>query len=252
MLSTAGDPEPSGGSQAPNTVPDFIISSDVISPSGAVEPLAPAVLNQIEAINMDQDSANTGFLHIPPDTHGAVGPLHFVAVVNSSIEWRTKAGVLQQSKALGSNSSGSIIGSFFESLAPVNGLFDPKVVYDQHAGRFVVVALEREDTATVTTSRVLVAVSATSDPNGGWHFLAINSLTAFSTTNAWADYPGLAVDEEAVYFTANFFGFSGGAFQGNRIWIIGKGVGTGGFYDGGTASFSVNNPVPGGLFEGTQ
>ena len=42
------------------------------------------------------------FFHIPPDPHGAAGPSHLVSVVNTSIEWHTKAGVQQSSQSLAS------------------------------------------------------------------------------------------------------------------------------------------------------
>ena len=59
----------------------------------------------------------------------------------------------------------------------------------------------------------------------------------------WADYPGFEVDEEAVYVTANMFTFEPfGSFGGSRLWIVDKGAGAGGFYDGGLSSVSVHNP----------
>jgi hypothetical protein len=59
----------------------------------------------------------------------------------------------------------------------------------------------------------------------------------------WADYPGFEVDEEAIYITANMFTFVPfGSFGGSRLWIVPKGAGTGGFYDGGPGSFTVHNP----------
>jgi hypothetical protein len=63
----------------------------------------------------------------------------------------------------------------------------------------------------------------------------------------WADYPGFEVDEEAVYITANMFTFVPfGSFGGSRVWIVRKGVGAGGFYDGGPGTFTVRNPYAGG------
>lgn len=52
----------------------------------------------------------------------------------------------------------------------------------------------------------------------------------------FADYPGFEVDEEAIYITANMFTFVPfGFFAGSRLWIVEKGVGPNGFYDGGPA-----------------
>ena len=59
-----------------------------------------SLVTSIEGIDFDQDAANSGFYHIPPDPIGAAGPSHVVSVVNTSIEWHTKAGVQQSSQSL--------------------------------------------------------------------------------------------------------------------------------------------------------
>ncbi|MFQ5583345.1 MAG: hypothetical protein ACE5GL_02780, partial [Calditrichia bacterium] len=154
----------------------------------------------IETINFNQDATNnSGQFHIPPDPIGAAGPNHVVNVVNTSIEWYTKAGVQQNSQSL---------SSFFAPLTPLTNTFDPKVIYDQYEGRFVVVTLEVTDMANgdpANTSRILVAVSDDNDPNGTWYFHSENSMLNFFNPNLggnfdhWADYPGFAVDNQAVY-----------------------------------------------------
>src|SRR5207253_653888 len=145
------------------------------------------------------------------------------------------AGVQQQSTRLGKNAS-TATGSFFASLNPIDGLFDPKVIYDQYNSRFVVVALEQESEP--TDSRSLVAVSDDSDPNGTWYFTAINSKVKVGNTNYWADYPGLAIDSQAIYITGNLFTFNGNGSNGSRLWIIPKTP----FYSGGSASATIYNP----------
>jgi hypothetical protein len=224
-------PEPSAGSQMlfERVGPvDVFVPGDPIAP----EPLAPPLLGSFDAANYATNGTHTGFSFIPPDPHGAVGPNHVVNVVNVSIEWYTKSGTQQNSQSL---------QSFFAPLAPVNFTFDPKVIYDQHADRWVVVTLERQDSP--ATSRILAAVSDDSDPNGTWHYSAINSKINISGADRWADYPGLAVDDQAIYITNNMFGFGlGGTYGGVRLWIVHKGLGSGGLYDGGVATVSVHNP----------
>ena len=211
----------------------------------APDPLAPPAGSLFEGININDDATNTGgFLFIPPDPIGAAGPNHLVSIVNTSIEWHTKAGALQNSQGIGLGPFATAVGSFFEPLAPANALFDPKVIYDQHAGRFVVVALERQDVTNgdpADTSRILLAVSDDSDPNGTWFFHAINSNINLGGVDRWADYPGFSVDEEAVYITNNMFAFGGGGFGGSLLWIVDKGLGSGGFYDGGATGVGVYN-----------
>jgi len=213
---------------------------------GSPAPSSPGTETSFGAINFDTDAANSGSYHIPPDPHGAAGPNHVVNIVNTSIEWYTKGGTQQHSDQL---------EDFFASLSPVNDGFDPKVIYDQYEGRFLVVTLERQDDNDGNntgdpddTSRILLAVSATNDPNDTWYYTAINSKTNIGGTDTWADYPGFAVDDKAVYITANMFGFGGGAYQDHYLWIIDKGT-AGGFYAGGTASVTAMSA--GGDYDGT-
>ena len=194
-------------------------------------PTGIEAITTIEGINFDEDASNSSFYHIPPDPHGAAGPSHLVSVTNTSIEWFTKAGVTQNSQSL---------ASFFSSLSPLTGTFDPKVIYDQYDGRFVVVTLERT-TSPSNTSRIFVAVSQTSDPNDGWYYISINSAITIGTLS-WADYPGFAVGNNAVFITNNMFSFSTGLFTGARLWIINKSP----FYSGGAGSVTVHNPYPSG------
>jgi uncharacterized protein (DUF2141 family) len=195
-------------------------------------PLAPALTNAIEGINFDENAINGGFYNIPPDPYGAAGPNHVVSVVNTSIEWHTKAGVQQNSQSL---------KTFFASLAPLTNTFDPKALYDQYNSRFVVVTLERTNTAqgaAANTSRIFIAVSDDDDPNGPWYFHQINAFETINIFDSWADYPGFAVDNQAIYITANMFDFGSGIFRGQRLWIIGKTP----FYSGGAASSNRYDP----------
>lgn len=226
-------------------VPNGVISGGYISPDdivpgfvGADPPLVLGdynLVNTIAGITFDENATNVGSYSIPPDPHGAVGPNHLVSVVNTSIEWHTKSGAQQGSMSL---------KNFFSSAT---NTFDPKVVYDAYNDRFVVITLERVNIGNGNTaddqSRILVSISDDADPNGTWHTYSINSLTTIGGVNTWADYPGIAVDEDAIYITNNMFQAEGaGSYAGGRLWIIGKGDGTGGAYDGGAISFTVHDP----------
>jgi hypothetical protein len=180
----------------------------------------------IEGINFDENGANNdGSFLVPPSASGAAGVNHVVSVVQSSIEWHTKTGVQQNSQRLGK--AKNITGSFFEPLSPANRLFGAKVIYDQYEDRFVVAALERQDTAygnAVNGSRILLAVSESGNPNDAWHFQAITARLTISGLDRWADTLGLAIDEEAVYLSANMIAFgASGDFGGSRLWILDKG-----------------------------
>ncbi|MFY9609778.1 MAG: hypothetical protein WAU45_14315 [Blastocatellia bacterium] len=195
----------------------------------------------VEGFGFNDNPTETGFFLIPPDPYGAVGKDRVIAIGNVIIEARNKGGELKWRDAL---------RDFFAPVSPTTLTFDPKIIYDQYEDRFVVVTLEQvTGTASVSPtniSRILVAVSKDGNPQtptaADWHYHAINAKTLVSGFETWADYPGLAIDEEAVYVNANMFTFVPfGAFGGVRLWIIDKGAGSG-FYAGGPAGVTVHNP----------
>jgi len=120
-------------------------------------------------------------------------------------------------------------------------VFDPRARYDRDADRFVLAAVQYEPGLTtggqpITREDVeegkepgegeeedpesdapevqrppegyfVVAVSATSNPNGEWYVYRIPPEDADGVDNAGlVDYPGLGVDTDAIYLTQNFFG----------------------------------------------
>lgn len=129
---------------------------------------------------------------------------------------------------------GNAAGAFFAPLFDSTNsgvdtkVFDPKVIYDQHNGRFIVVLLDRMATENqaANRSRILLAVSDDADPNGVWRFGQINSRTtvddAGTNLDTFADYPGIAVDRDAIYITANMIPFDGNSGVGSRLWIVRK------------------------------
>jgi hypothetical protein len=114
-------------------------------------------------------------------------------------------------------------------------VFDPRARYDREADRFILCAtqfqfgisgsgsvIDREtveeavqegETEVESVSRppkgwFLVAVSATSNPNGDWHVYRIPPEDAGGVDNhGLVDYPTLGFDRDAVYLTQNFFEF---------------------------------------------
>ncbi len=175
---------------------------------------------------------------VPPDSHGTAGRDHVVTIVNTTVAWYTKAGVQQAAMTL---------DTFFAPLAVGGqpfGNFDPKVIYDPFRDRFVAMTLDSNST---TYSRILVAVSKTADPNDGWNYQAINSFLTIGGNTYWTDYPGLSLDENAVYFTGNPFATGAGAAVNSRLWVMDKQV-----YGGGTSAVNVYDPWAGtGLTSGT-
>jgi hypothetical protein len=232
-IRSEGDPLPSLGASVPG---DPMLPDAISTPSPRAKaflpPLGAPPLSgtAIECFNYNSNITYAAGQFIPPDPHCAVGPDHVINIGNVVIEWRPKVGIVDTPQFIDD------LKGFFSALpGPPPGAgttlgttcFDPKVIYDQYAQRFVVVALEQWDTGAgrpSNESRILVAVSKTSDPNAGWWLHSINSKINIGGVDRWADYPGLGVDDKAVYVALNMFAFSagGGGSGGVRCWIINK------------------------------
>lgn len=148
---------------------------------------------------------------IPPDTMGAVGPHHIVTTLNG--------GVRIHGKASGATLSSVTMASFWSPLG-VTSPFDPKTTYDPYNDRFILAAVSN---ARSSSSSVLVAISHTSDPTGGWwlyRFTACASACGATGTEWWADYPGLGFNRNWVAVTANMFGSSDNLFKESRMWVL--------------------------------
>jgi hypothetical protein len=153
---------------------------------------------------------------------GAAGPAHLVSLLNSQF------GVFNKSTGVVIPPVVSLRG-FWSSLDPATDnasrfVFDPKILYDTNSQRFVAVTLSADNGP---PSWVMIAMSAPSnppgDPTGIWYKVAIRAdLNADGTDNTfWADYPGLGVDMNNIYISANMFN-SAGSFGHSKVWVVSK------------------------------
>ncbi len=210
-----------------------------ISPTEAAAPGVATPVVSFPGPDFDDDKTETGFWFVPPDPIAAAGPGHLVDVINVLVNFYQEDGTADFQDSL---------FDFFADLNPNTFTFDPKVVYDPFSGRFVIVSMDVTDFQFdgFDSSRLLVAVSDDEDPNGTWCVGDIDALSTFvgqaddqNALDHWAEYPGLAVDEEAVYITAEMRTFLSQTppdeFGGVRLWIIDKA--NDGLYD------CVANPV---------
>ena len=173
-------------------------------------PLAPVLDNSFAGLG----NPTTGRDVIPPDTMGAAGPNHLVSLLNSDFGVFDKTGHSLQTINM---------QIFWSSLGlgvgqPANFPFDPKILYDQHSGRFVAITLGG---TSAPNSWLMIAVSSTPDPTGAWSKWAIDADkdNNVQTSNS-ADFPGLGVDAINVYVTANMF--NGPSSQYSKVWVIPK------------------------------
>ena len=141
------------------------------------------------------DRNDSGF--IPPDTMGAVGLDHVVEMINGRFRVWDKNGNQLEDRSLNSfwiNKAGA---------SPTGSSFDPRVQYDQGAGRWYAVAVDNAR----SDNNFLFAVSGGEDPTAGWSGFKIDSDNG--TGNRWADFPQMGFDNGGVYITANMFDIPG-------------------------------------------
>ncbi len=151
----------------------------------------------------------------PPDPDIAVGPNHIVEVVNSTIAIYSKTGnkVFEQTGQ-----------SFFAGISPEAFDFDPKVIYDQVAKRFIYVDLGLNDQSSGGTASLLIAVSNTSDPVvGGWKLFKVDVKQTNGSNNYWWDYPGLGYNKDMICLSGNMFAMQGSSgFNGVQLVTFDK------------------------------
>ncbi len=201
-------------------------------------------LTGIDAISLVDQFLNFGLAFIPPDTIAAAGTDRLVNVVNTAVEIFEKDGTLLDQFPL------------IDLFGSLTDTFDPKVVYDQFNDRFVIVTLEQLGVTDILpdpsndVSNIYVAVSQDGSPSSIDDFdtividaLTTGPLTTGETALLWADFPGFSVSDDAVYITNNRFAVDGPGFGTPGLWIIEKGEGEGGFYDGGPANVIFSDPV---------
>jgi hypothetical protein len=139
---------------------------------------------------------------IPPDVNGAMGPQYFVELLNGNFAayGRSDPSIVFRE---------TDVDFWFKagvSLASDQSITDPRIIYDPLSQRWFASMIDFDANATDPTTEVndfLIAFSATSDPTGDWVGFR---FPADTTTNfAFADFPTLGVDSNAVYLSGNMF-----------------------------------------------
>ncbi len=173
--------------------------------AGAAAPLlAPTTTNNFEGIGQGFTGPAGTFTvnSAPPDNNGAVGPNHFVEIVNTDFAVFSKTGT-----PLFGPVPINTLWSGFGGGCAVNDDGDPVVSYDRIADRWVISQFQ----VTNTPYQQCVAVSATADPTGSYF------RYAFSYTDGFPDYPKMGVWPDAYYETYNLFNNAGTSFLGSKV-----------------------------------
>lgn len=180
-------------SAAIQSAPEQAGSADGSAPS----PDAPVIGANFLALDYNDSG---GF--VPPDPQLAAGPNHLIAVVNSTFAIYNKTG----SRLRAPTSFASLFNS---NQACTGFLFDPNVVYDESADRFIL-AIDADGT------HYCVAASATGDPLGVWRIYAFQTASG----NDFFDYPHAGIGRDFLFMGANIFGPV--SFKEGRVWAFDK------------------------------
>lgn len=168
---------------------------------------APTPLTSFDAINVAECCG--GGTSVPPDSDMAAGPNHLIAVANVAFKIYNKAGAV----LAGPTTFASFFASQAVCVAGPYGAFDPTVLYDEEADRFII-GVDGNGT------HFCAAVSATNNPLGAWYVYAAPA----NFSGAFHDYPHTGVGDDAIFVGANQFGGGlPGGFEG-RVWALNKTV----------------------------
>lgn len=136
----------------------------------------------------------------PGDPTGAMGETSIVTAVNTSVAVYDLAGTAVL---------GPISFEGFGSFPAGTDVFDPKVVYDQYGGLFVLAFLAVNDGLKKSWVVVVSIPGATAADQTTWCTRQIAADRVKGDGRQWADYPGLGYDLDRVAVTTNQFNFGG-------------------------------------------
>jgi hypothetical protein len=190
---------------------------------------------------VDQVKAN-GFIPVPPDTVGDVGPNHYVQAVNVALAVYDKKGkILMPATPLG-----MVWEDFAISDCAGDG-GDPIVLYDQFEDRWI---LEQLTLGCLNTDGgdcyTCVAVSTSGDPTGSYYRYAFKAQQDPSdpSRTVLPDYPKLSVWSDSYILTTRDFGISS---IGTSVYAFEKGPMVAGEPNPGILQFSLDFEVYGPL-----
>jgi hypothetical protein len=119
-------------------------------------------------------------------------------------------------------STTSLLG-FWNGLGGHTDIYDPKIAYDPYDKRWFFVCCASRD---ATSSALLIAVSQTADPTGGW---ITYTIKADPGNKLWFDYPSLGFNRNWITVGGYLFkvtGATGGSdtVSRSRVWVLDKSV----------------------------
>lgn len=178
-----------------------------------------------QSIGLNFTAATLAESAFPPDTMGAAGPTQFIIALNSRIRsFNKKTGVADGVLNIDTD-------VFFQGVmtppASNNFTSDPRIRYDRLSGRWFITIIDVPGRAGDQPNRVLLAVSdggvITSNTVWTFFFFRHDTVTPTGDSNAFADYPTLGIDANALYIGVNIFSARGrGSFASTTGFVVRK------------------------------
>jgi hypothetical protein len=147
----------------------------------------PPVGVSFEGMNISQGCGGC----LPPDTDGAVGPNHYVQMVN------TQLAVFNKTTGAMISGPTAIKQLWSSGECSVRDDGDPIVVYDQLADRWLI---SQFVSSAAPNFAECIAVSTSPDPTGTYYAYEFDQ-----STTVFHDYPKIGVWPDAYYMTSNEF-----------------------------------------------
>lgn len=95
--------------------------------------------------------------------------------------------------------------------------FDPRVIYDHYAKRFILITLTYKDSA---NNSLIVSFSQNEDPRNGWNHYRLNSDTM--DVQQWMDFPTIGMNKNEVFIAGNMVRDNDSGIVGNKMFQIRK------------------------------
>lgn len=169
--------------------------------------------------NLNFNGLNDNSTSIPPDVNGAVGPNHVMTTLNTQVRIADRQGNVISTVTL---------NSFWAPLGGLTSTYDPKILYDHFANRWIFVSSGEPQ---LNTSCTLLAVSKTSDPTQGWN---LYKTDVDATNQKWVDYPSLGFNDRWIVVQMNLFPMTGFSSSAHQIYVWDKAD----VYNNGTGVFT--------------
>jgi len=180
-----------------------------LNAAALASPSIPSTMVNFEGLRNEDNFNIFGFRVNPPDPDGAVGPNHYVEMINVVLGVFDKQGNL----LLGPVDSGTLWSGFaIPDCTDPSG--DPIVLYDQFVDRWILSQLTARGLNADGSYNGLpfyncVAISQTGDPTGAYYRYAFLTAQQGTGSTFFPDYPKYGVWTDSYVLTSRDFGSAG-------------------------------------------